>query len=335
MAAMGFRGALGGPMPAARNYKSTFERPMSRVAANVACAAAQAAEASDIDASQAAGSRPPEARRRQHESDSLSLLDSTVVLGGVAGWGRSTIGALRHTHTPAYRPDSCLDDGPVIVAATLDGDLSVRDASTGDILWYDSLGSKRGQVFSLQALDVTGDGVDELIACSWDGRTCIFDRALNCTVHEFEDRVVAFRACHLSVSSIGDARVEGSVGTFSGQQPCLVYATNSSISVFVMGTTTACSEGAEGSLDRPLHSSLSLELHDEVARLAGRTDVSAGRPVKYVRPPSLSDVLSRRSPDLVDSILRIARESLGRSEGITFAVAVKHLLKCRRALHKD
>ena len=326
-------------MPAARNYKSLPQRPVSVAAAHVASAAARAAadsdlangtlDESDVDAARATRSRQREATGGQHATNSLSLLDSTVVLGGIAGWGRSTVGVAQHAQSLGTKSSPGFEDSPVVAAATLNGDLSIRDVSTGDILWYDSLGSKRGQIFSLQALDVTGDGVDELVACSWDGQTCIFDRAFNCAVHEFEGHVVAFRACELSVSSSGDACLEGSVGTFSGQQPCLVYATNSSISVFVMGATTVSYEGSKG---RQLHSSLSLELDKEDARLADRTDVSTGRPVKYVRPPSLADALARRNPDLVDAIMRTARDMLGDSEGMTFEAVVKVLLKCRRAL---
>ena len=54
--------------------------------------------------------------------------------------------------------------------------------------------------FSLQAADITGDGVDELLACCWDGTTYIIDTNFDCCIFTAESDTLAFLACHLSFS---------------------------------------------------------------------------------------------------------------------------------------
>jgi hypothetical protein len=50
------------------------------------------------------------------------------------------------------------------------------------------------ELFSLQLMDMTGDGNDELIACSWDGMTYIVDQLQNVVKFKFEESVCAFTA---------------------------------------------------------------------------------------------------------------------------------------------
>lgn len=50
------------------------------------------------------------------------------------------------------------------------------------------------ELFSLQLMDVTGDGNDELIACSWDGMTYIIDQLQNVVKFKFDESVCAFTA---------------------------------------------------------------------------------------------------------------------------------------------
>ena len=344
MAAMGFRGGLGGNLPPIRTYSKALSQPTASLSsAAVSQAAARAARGTD-DRFSLLHNSDADAQRNAAESTKkdtgMTLLKSTVVLGSLSSWAKSASRAAE-----SYRiiqGDSFGEDvapprashSPFFAAATLEGDISIQNVSTGEIVWYDTLGSKRGQVFSLQALDITGDGIDELISCSWDGQTCIFDRDGNCVIYDFEDHVVAFRACQLSISSISHSKLKGSVGTFSGHQPCLVYATNDFISVFVMGSTTSLDMTKEDQT-KEIHPSLALEPNHANIAESPRTGVAAGRSIKFVRPCSLSEILAQRKPDVVDSIMEIARDMSTRDHDVSFGEVVKHILKCRRDLLKE
>ena len=47
-------------------------------------------------------------------------------------------------------------------------------------------------IFALCRLDVTGDGADKIIACTWDGQTYILDQRRNSVRFQFEEPVRAF-----------------------------------------------------------------------------------------------------------------------------------------------
>ena len=47
------------------------------------------------------------------------------------------------------------------------------------------------RLFALAAVDVTGDHVDELVACAWDGYTCVVDHAGNVVEYEFGRELVS------------------------------------------------------------------------------------------------------------------------------------------------
>lgn len=47
------------------------------------------------------------------------------------------------------------------------------------------------RLFALAAVDVTGDHVDELVACAWDGYTCVVDHAANVVEYEFGCELVS------------------------------------------------------------------------------------------------------------------------------------------------
>ncbi|XP_014204245.1 KICSTOR complex protein ITFG2 [Copidosoma floridanum] len=89
--------------------------------------------------------------------------------------------------------------------ATLDGTIMlVKDEI---ILWAMQVDH---HIAALCPLDVTGDGADEIIACSWDGQTYILDQQRNSVRFQFEDPVRAFCAGMYSVFP-------------RSSTPCLVY----------------------------------------------------------------------------------------------------------------
>ncbi|KAI0209357.1 KICSTOR complex protein ITFG2 [Lamellibrachia satsuma] len=89
---------------------------------------------------------------------------------------------------------------------TLDGTLTLVDDDK--ILW--SLYVDH-QLFTLTRLDVTGDGMEEVVACSWDGQTYLVNLNRDAVRFPFEENVAAFCAGHYAV---GGENV-----------PCLIYAT--------------------------------------------------------------------------------------------------------------
>ncbi|KAK2175123.1 hypothetical protein NP493_746g01018 [Ridgeia piscesae] len=89
---------------------------------------------------------------------------------------------------------------------TLDGTLTLVDDDK--ILW--SLYVDH-QLFTLTRLDITGDGMEEVVACSWDGQTYLVNLNRDAVRFPFEENVAAFCAGHYAV---GGENV-----------PCLIYAT--------------------------------------------------------------------------------------------------------------
>ncbi|KAJ8678836.1 hypothetical protein QAD02_014623 [Eretmocerus hayati] len=78
--------------------------------------------------------------------------------------------------------------------ATLDGTIMlVKDEV---ILWAMQVDH---QISALYPLDVTGDGADEIIVCTWDGQTYILDQQKNSVRFQFEEPVRAFCAGMYSV----------------------------------------------------------------------------------------------------------------------------------------
>ncbi|KAF6031016.1 ITFG2 [Bugula neritina] len=91
--------------------------------------------------------------------------------------------------------------------STLDGSIMLMDYS-GEIIYENSVDH---QLFGLTKLDITGDGLEEAIVCSWDGETYIFNANKQIAKFQFDERTAAFIAGHYSVSS--------------SNEPCLVYVT--------------------------------------------------------------------------------------------------------------
>lgn len=69
------------------------------------------------------------------------------------------------------------------------------------------------QTFALSKLDVTGNGCDDIIVCSWDGQTYILDQDKNSVRFQLDEPVQAFCSGHYSV-------IPGQPSV-----PCLVYMT--------------------------------------------------------------------------------------------------------------
>ncbi|XP_075213476.1 KICSTOR complex protein ITFG2-like isoform X2 [Lycorma delicatula] len=50
------------------------------------------------------------------------------------------------------------------------------------------------QLFALSKLDLTGEGLDQIVACSWDGQTYILDQKKHCVRFQLEESVAVFCA---------------------------------------------------------------------------------------------------------------------------------------------
>ncbi|CAH1785778.1 unnamed protein product [Owenia fusiformis] len=90
---------------------------------------------------------------------------------------------------------------------TLDGTLSLVE---DDKIQWSFLVDH--QLFGLTKLDVTGDGTEEVVVCSWDGQTYIVNHSKEVARFQFEDNIAAFCAGHYALSD------EKNV-------PCLIYVT--------------------------------------------------------------------------------------------------------------
>ncbi|ELU16416.1 hypothetical protein CAPTEDRAFT_227809 [Capitella teleta] len=90
---------------------------------------------------------------------------------------------------------------------TLDGTLTLVDDDK--ILWSVYVDH---QLFSLAKLDITGDGTEEVVACSWDGQTYMLNLDKDVVRFHFRENVAAFCAGYYGMGSGNDV-------------PCLIYAT--------------------------------------------------------------------------------------------------------------
>lgn len=76
------------------------------------------------------------------------------------------------------------------------------------------------QLFSLQSLDINGDGRHEIVSCAWDGLTCIYDIDKNIVRFQFQERVQAFLAGHYT-----HAYPDTNSGENTKTNVCFVYVT--------------------------------------------------------------------------------------------------------------
>eukprot|EP00038_Savillea_parva_P015357 m.220008 g.220008 ORF g.220008 m.220008 type:complete len:458 (+) comp30796_c0_seq1:264-1637(+) len=85
----------------------------------------------------------------------------------------------------------------------------IKVGTIDDVHWRISVDRP---LFALAKADVSGDGVDELVACAWDGYTAVVDHDRNVVEYEFGSELAAFTA------GIYAARP-------GRNEPCFVYAT--------------------------------------------------------------------------------------------------------------
>eukprot|EP00037_Helgoeca_nana_P034413 m.421581 g.421581 ORF g.421581 m.421581 type:complete len:478 (-) comp34393_c0_seq1:61-1494(-) len=67
-------------------------------------------------------------------------------------------------------------------------------------------------LFAIAKADFTGDGIDEVVTCAWDGYTCVVDQQRNVVEYEYESQLCAFTAGYYAVHP-------------GHNEPCFVYAT--------------------------------------------------------------------------------------------------------------
>ncbi|XP_040593901.1 KICSTOR complex protein ITFG2 isoform X2 [Mesocricetus auratus] len=91
---------------------------------------------------------------------------------------------------------------------TLDGTLKLMQEAD-KLLWSVQVDH---QLFALEKLDVTGDGLEEVVACAWDGQTYIIDHNRTVVRFQVDENIRAFCAGQYACK-------EGC------NSPCLVYVT--------------------------------------------------------------------------------------------------------------
>nr|CAD7193727.1 unnamed protein product [Timema douglasi] len=69
------------------------------------------------------------------------------------------------------------------------------------------------QLFALTKLDVTGDGTEEIVACSWDGQTYILDQEKRSVRFQLEESVCSFCSGYYALDPSKEAA------------PCFIYTT--------------------------------------------------------------------------------------------------------------
>lgn len=66
------------------------------------------------------------------------------------------------------------------------------------------------QIFALTKLDVTGNGTDDIVVCTWDGHTYILDQDKNSVRFQLDESVQAFESGYYTLKS--------------GEKPCTCFA---------------------------------------------------------------------------------------------------------------
>nr|CAH7722893.1 unnamed protein product [Callosobruchus chinensis] len=110
------------------------------------------------------------------------------------------LGDLRCSHEKedaggAGDSQQCISKGRPYALATLDGTIMlVKDEVISWAIAVDH------QIFALTKLDVTGNGADDIVVCSWDGQTYILDQEKNSVRFHLNEAVQAFESGLYSVS---------------------------------------------------------------------------------------------------------------------------------------
>eukprot|EP00026_Physarum_polycephalum_P002989 Phypoly_transcript_02998.p1 GENE.Phypoly_transcript_02998~~Phypoly_transcript_02998.p1 ORF type:complete len:840 (+),score=166.08 Phypoly_transcript_02998:83-2602(+) len=84
----------------------------------------------------------------------------------------------------------------LFAAATLDGTIQLAELKRPPY-WELKVGT--GQLCALRLMDLDDNGLDEIVACWWDGTTLIVDQDRNIATFKFEDRVSAFLCGYYAV----------------------------------------------------------------------------------------------------------------------------------------
>ncbi|CAG9824272.1 unnamed protein product [Phaedon cochleariae] len=95
------------------------------------------------------------------------------------------LGDLRREQTSEVVPSK----GKPYALATLDGTIMLVQDEV--ISWAFAVDH---QIFALTKLDVTGNGSDDIVVCSWDGQTYILDQDKNCVRFHLDEPVQAFES---------------------------------------------------------------------------------------------------------------------------------------------
>ncbi|GFR90344.1 integrin-alpha FG-GAP repeat-containing protein 2 [Elysia marginata] len=123
---------------------------------------------------------------------------STVIVGGINRGRPSQSGS---------GEDEIKPRSTYYALATLDGSLIL--AENDSILWSLQVDH---YLFALSKLDVTGNGKEEVVCCSWNGQTYIVNHSKEIVRYQFPDSVAAFCAGYFSLQDGCNA-------------PCFVYTT--------------------------------------------------------------------------------------------------------------
>lgn len=121
---------------------------------------------------------------------------------------RNSATQIRHLARQPFDSLGSPQDPVLMAMASLDGAVKLQEENS-KMLWTKQTDH---QLFALSVVDITGDGLQEIVACSWDGTTYIYDHFGNCVQFQFDERVAAFTAGEYSI-------------TKGNKQPCLFFLT--------------------------------------------------------------------------------------------------------------
>ncbi|KAL4225477.1 integrin alpha FG-GAP repeat-containing protein 2 [Mactra antiquata] len=140
------------------------------------------------------------------ESTPDNLIYDPLVSSEIRNMSISTeiVGNIRKGPGPVQENESDV----LYALCTLDGTLVLVESGRR-ILWSLQVDH---QLFSLNKLDVTGNGKEEVVCCSWDGQTYIVNHGREAVRYQFGDNVAAFTAGYYAVNTVDNV-------------PCFVYAT--------------------------------------------------------------------------------------------------------------
>lgn len=135
--------------------------------------------------------------------------------------------------------------------ASLDGSMVLVEED--NILWSLQVDH---QLFVLDKLDVTGNGQEEVVCCSWDGQTYIVNHSREVVRFHFKENVAAFATGYFSVPGKGNV-------------PCFVYATFNNHIVIHHSISIP---SVESSSLLPV-----MDKHEQTHNLLGKLNIDSGK----------------------------------------------------------